>query len=85
MPFILSLFLAEYPISATLLFAQLALLIFPRLHVLFYNATRPKNAPPLIPYSIPYLGNGFEFGTDMMGFMKRLQKQYKLASSKISK
>ena len=35
-----------------------------------------KSAPELIPYSVPYLGNGIEFGTNMMGFMNRLSEQY---------
>ena len=51
-------FAIDNPLTAWLLAAILALVLVPQFHAIYYNLTRPKDSPPLIPYYIPYLGNG---------------------------
>jgi hypothetical protein len=37
---------------------------------------RPSNLPPLVPYTIPFIGHGREMSKDPYAFLQRCKKQY---------
>ncbi|KAJ3066734.1 Lanosterol 14-alpha-demethylase [Podochytrium sp. JEL0797] len=40
------------------------------------SAPTDKNLPPMVKYSIPFLGNTIEYGIDPVGFLQKCQKTY---------